>query len=73
MEQLLEYKPETNRVDQELYTAILDENELKDVTITRMSMATGTGENDSDDELVEQYFEEYFHREKNVNDYLNHL
>ena len=58
LEQLLEYKPQINRVDQELYTAILDENELKDVTITRKSTVDGKGENDSDDDMIEQYFEE---------------
>ena len=50
-EELLEYKPETNNIDNQLHIAILDENELADLHVTRSSIKhTMTQMDDEEDQ-----------------------
>ena len=71
-EDLLEYKPSTNKVDGLLHKAILDEIEILDDE-SRQSV-------DADDELdytvdddksMQRYFEQYYQQTQNVNAFLS--
>jgi hypothetical protein len=72
-EDLLEYNPDTNNIDSLLHKNILDHEELQDITISHSQISNHkvTANDDSEEEeLVEKYFDEYFHPTQNVSTFL---
>ena len=77
-EGLLDYKPDSNNIDQLLHKGILDENELNSdrytMSILSPNNQSAIVDNDSEaDELLEQYFDEQFHANKDVNQFIEEL
>lgn len=77
-EGLLDYKPDSNNIDQLLHKGILDENELNSdrytMSILSPNNKSAIVDNDSEaDELLEQYFDEQFHANKDVNQFIEEL
>lgn len=63
-EDLLEYNPDTNNIDSLLHKNILEHEELQDITISHSQISNNkvtANEDSEEEELVEKYFDEYFH------------
>lgn len=71
-EDLLEYSPDKNNIDSLLHKNILDPDELSDITIShsQISASKVNQEDSEEEEMVEKYFEEYFHPTQNVSTFL---